>query len=51
MLHFWLELAIFYPNLLSAANQQLFLRHWKRINLHTMLHPSMNYWFQYCDLH
>ena len=28
--HFWLELAIFYSKLLSATNQQLFLRHWKR---------------------
>ena len=27
---FWLELAIFYSKLLSATNQQLFLRHWKR---------------------
>ena len=21
------------------------------VDLQTMLHPSMNYWFQYCDLH
>ena len=21
------------------------------IDLRTILHPSMNYWFQYCDLH
>ena len=28
--HFWLELAVFYSKLLSATNQQLFLRHWKR---------------------
>ena len=28
--HFWLELAIFYSKLLSATNQQLFSRHWKR---------------------
>ena len=28
--HLWLELAIFYSKLLSATNQQLFLRHWKR---------------------
>ena len=27
---FWLELAIFYSKLLSATNQQLFSRHWKR---------------------
>ena len=28
--HFWLELAIFYSKVLSATNQQLFLRHWKQ---------------------
>ena len=28
--HFWFELAIFYSKLLSATNQQLFLRHWKQ---------------------
>ena len=43
--HFWLELAIFYSKLLSATNQQLFLRHWKRYRPSNHIAPSMNYWF------
>ena len=52
--HFWLELANFYSKLLSATNQPTnnwFCATESDIDLLTILHPSMNYWFQYCDLY
>ena len=37
-----------------CKQQTVVLHHWKRYRTGTMLpiaHPSMNYWFQYCDSH
>ena len=48
--YFRLELSIFYSKLLSATNQS-FCATESDIDLQTILHSSMNYWFQYCDLH
>ena len=46
--YFWVELCIFVSKLLSATNQQLFasLKTISHMDLQTVPHHSINYWFQ-----
>ena len=51
--YFWVELCIIFSKLLSATDQQLFCVTESDIGQgpSNHIHPSMNYWFQYCDSH
>ena len=51
--YFWVELFIFFSSCSLQLTNSCFasLKEISDRDLQIILHPSMNYWFQYCDLH